>query len=150
MDRRGQRLRLVGGLVEPGDDRGVVGGGVCEGVTGERATGRIAEGTRRAELGQNIVVPRRVDDHADLGVVLRRRSDHCGATDVDQFFGAPGSVLEVGHARAERVEVADDEIDRVDVVFGHVGLMFGVGAIGKDPTVHLGMEGDDPMPEHDR
>ena len=47
--------------------------------------------------------------------------------------------------------VADDvSLDRVDVVFGHVGLVFGVGAIGEDPTVHLGMEGDDPMPEHDR
>ena len=150
MDRRGQRLRLVGGLVEPGNDCGVVGGGVREGVAGERTAGCIAEGTQGAKLGENIVVPRRVDDHADLGVILRRRSDHCGATDIDQFLGATGSVLKVGHARPERVEVADDEIDRVDVVFGHVGLVFGVGAIGEDPTVHLGMEGDDPMPEHDR
>ena len=43
MDRRGQRLRLVGGLVEPGDDRGVVGGGMREGVTGERTAGCVAE-----------------------------------------------------------------------------------------------------------
>ena len=54
-------------------------------------------------------------------------------TDVAQHTGSP---IMLGH--------------RVDVVFGHVGLVFGVGAIGEDPTVHLGMEGDDPMPEHDR
>ena len=46
MDRRGQRLRLVGGLVEPGNDCGVVGGGVREGVAGERTAGCIAEGTQ--------------------------------------------------------------------------------------------------------
>ena len=59
-------------------------------------------------------------------------------------------MLEVGHARPERVEVADNEIDRVDVVFGHVGLVFGIGSIGKDAAVHLGVEGYDSMPEHDR
>ena len=51
---------------------------------------------------------------------------------------------------AERVEVRHHEVDRVDAVLGHVGLVVGVAAVGEDPAVHLRVQRDDPVAEDGR
>ena len=50
-------------------------------------------------------------------------------------------------ARAERVEVGHDEVDRVDAVLGHVLLVVGVAAVGEDPAVHLRVQRHHPVSE---
>ena len=70
--------------------------------------------------------------------------------DVDQFLGPSAPVGKVGDARSEGVEIADDQIDRDDAVVLEVGSVTGVVPIGQDPPVHLRVERDHPVAEHDR
>ncbi len=85
-----------------------------------------------------------------MGVVLRGSPNHCRPADVDEFFGAASSVLELGHARPEGIEVADHKIDRRNTVLGHVGLVLGIGPVGEDAAVDLRVQGDNSVAEHDR
>jgi hypothetical protein len=67
----------------------------------------------------------RVDHHADVGVVLRRGAHHRRAADVDQLDA---------RVAAERVEVDHDQVDRLDAVVGHVGLVLRlVGSASRPP-----------------
>ena len=57
-------------------------------------------------------VVRRVDDDGDAVVVLGRGPHHRRTTDVDQLDSGVGG---------ERIEVDDDEVDRLDAVLGEIG-----------------------------
>ena len=83
---RGRQRHGAGrvGLVEPGDDRGVVGGGVGERLAGQRPPGGSRQAALGPHLGQHRPVVAGVDDDADVGVVLGRRPHHRRAADVDQ------------------------------------------------------------------
>ena len=59
-------------------------------------------------------------------------------------------MLEALEAGAERVEVRHDEVDRLDAVLGHVGLVVGVAAVGEDAAVHLRVQGHHPVAEDRR
>ena len=59
-------------------------------------------------------------------------------------------MLEAGRVASERIEIADDEVDRGDAVGGHVGLVLGIGRVGEDSAMDLRMKRDDPMPEDRR
>ena len=74
---------LVGGR-EPAADRGVVAGGLGEGLVGEPVPGRgrdLAAGL--LQLGADRVVGLGLDDHGDAVVVLGRGADHRRPADVD-------------------------------------------------------------------
>ena len=96
-------------------------------------------------LGRDLVeddaVVDRVHDHTDVGVVLRRSTHHRRAADVDELDA---------RVRGERVQVDDDEVDGVDAVFGHVGLVGRVRRIGEQPAVHLRVQRDDAVIEDGR
>ena len=82
-----------------------------------------------------------------MRVVLGRGADHRRAADVDQVLRVAAAVLERGRVGAERVEVRHDEVDRVDAVLLHVGVVVGVVAVGEDAAVHLRVQRDDPVAE---
>ena len=57
------------------------------------------------------------------------------------------SISSIDGFERERVEVDDDEIDRVDAVLVEVGSVLGVVAVGEDAAVHLRMQRHHSMPE---
>ncbi len=125
--------------VEPGDDGGVVGGGVGEGGPGEPATRRRRERAGGAQLLEHGGVVGRRRDDADVLVVLGRRPHHGRAADVDELDGGVGG---------ERVEVRHHQVDGIDAVGRQVVEVLGLGAVGEDAAVDLGVEGLDPPAEH--
>ena len=103
-------------LGEPLRDRRVVGRGAGEGLRGELLAElqRQAAGVelKRVEHGRIVL---RIGDDRHIGVVLRRGAHHGRAADVDvldhrRIVGAGAAHL------LERVEVDDDEVDRLDAV----------------------------------
>ena len=83
-------------------------------------------------------------------MILCRRSHHRWPANVDELLGPSGPVLKFGHTRTERIEVANNEIDWINAVGRHVGLVLWVVAVSENAAVHLGMQRDDPMAEHHR
>ena len=141
VQRARQRVgRRIGG-VEPRDDRGVVRGGVGERVAGEPPPRRVRQPAVLADLGDDGLVVGRVDDDADVGVVLGRRPHHRRPADVDQLDARVGR---------ERVQVDDDQRDRLDAVLGEVGAVRLVVEVGEDAAVHLRVERHDAMAEDRR
>ena len=141
VQRARQRVgRWIGG-VEPRDDRGVVRGGVRERVAGEPPARRISQSTVLADLGDDGFVVGRVDDDADVGVVLGGCPDQRRPADVDQFDPRVGR---------ERVQVHDDQRDRLDAVLGEIGAVRFVVEIGEDAAMHLRVERHDAMTEDRR
>ena len=104
---------------------------------------RVSRGqpTVGAQLVEHRLVVGRVDDDADVGVVLRRRPHHRRPADVDQ--------LDAGIV-GERVQVDDDEGDRLDAVLLEVAPVVGVVEVGEDAAVHLRVQGDDAVAEDRR
>ena len=70
-------------------------------------------------------------------MVLGGGAHHGRAADVDELDR---------RVRGERVQVRDHEVDGVDAVGLQVGQVLGLGAVGQDPAVDLGVEGLDPPP----
>ena len=142
-----RQLRREGLLaLEPLRDLRVVGSGVGERLRGE---GRAGAQRRAAVLGelveQGVVVARGGDDR-DGGVVLGRRADHGRATDVDHLHDL--GVIRAGrHGVGERVEVADDEVDRRDVELVELVEVVLLGPVGEDPGVDLRVQRLDPAVE---
>ncbi len=131
--------RIAG--VEPGDDRGVVGSGAGERIASEPPPRRVRQPAVLTDLGDDGLVVARIDDDADVGVVLRRRPHERRPTDVDQ--------LDAGVGR-ERVQVDHDQRDRLDAVLGEISAVRLVVEVGEDAAVHLGVERHDPMAEDRR
>ncbi len=152
---RGRQWIGVGHLgclvVEPVDDRRVVGRGMGEGLAGQRAThaGRgVAAGS---DLFEHRLVVGRVDKDRDVLVVLGRRPHQGRAADVDQVLRRRARrVIERRRVGPEWVEVRHHDVDQVDVVVLEIGEVGRVAAVGEEPAVHPGVEGDDPVAEHGR
>jgi hypothetical protein len=104
---------------EPPRDRGVVRRRVGERLGGQPPP-HLQRQTSLGPYGvQDLAVARRAHDDADRGEVLRGRADHRRAADVDLL----DHVVLAGPARhglAERVQVHDHEIDRLDAVLGEL------------------------------
>ena len=133
-------VNRVVGRVEPLDDRRVVGRGVGKGLASQPTFGRRGEFTSRDFLGYSVVVIW-IDNDADELMILRGRSHHRRAANVDEFDPGVG---------AEGIQIYDDQVDRCDVVGFQIGLMFRVVAVGQDSAVNLWMKRHHPMTEHDR
>ncbi len=82
-----------------------------------------------------------------MPVVLRRRTDHCGPSDVDLLddllvSGAGGDGL------PERVEVDHDQLKGLDAVRLHIGDVGLIVESGQDPAVDHGVKSLHSAPEH--
>ena len=136
-----QPVREVDRLGEPVRDRGVVARGVRERLGGQLAAGRQRQ--REAvvvELGQHEAVPLRVAHDGHVAEVLGRRAEHRRAADVDVLDEL--GLVDVAPAGEplERVQVDDDEVDRLDPAAlqrGHVAVLV---PARQDPAVHRRVE----------
>ncbi len=105
---------LVGGR-EPAADRGVVAGGLGEGLVGEPVPGRGGDlPARLFQLGADRVIGLGLDDHRDALVVLGRSADHRRPADVDVLDRDLRVDLVPGDGLLEGVEVDADQVDRLD------------------------------------
>ena len=103
--------------IEPGQvvrDRRVVRGGVRERLLREREPRRGAQRAAvRFHLGDDRVVVGRIGHHRDARVVLRRGAHHRRPADVDVLDRLLERAAGARDRLAERVEVDDDEVDRL-------------------------------------
>ncbi len=110
-----------------------------EGGAGEPAAGGGRQGSGPTQLLQDDGVVGRRGDHAHMLVVLGGRPHHGRPADVDELDGG---------IRREGIEIDDDEVDGVDPVGLEVGPVRGLGAVGQDAAVDLGVQGLDAAAQH--
>src|ERR1017187_1664427 len=72
-------------------------------------------------------------------MVLGGRADHRWSADVDEFDGGIGR---------ERVEIAHHEVNEPDVVVFQVGHVLGLGPVGQNASVDLGVQRLHPSAQH--
>ena len=119
----------------------VVGGDLCERVARQATFRLLADLAVGAQFVEHHGVVGRVDDDCYELVVLCCSPHHGRATDIDQLDAGVGG---------EGVEVADQQVDWLDAVLGHVGLVFSLRRIRQQTAVNRGMKGDDSMVEDGR
>ena len=97
-------------------------------------------------LGEHRAVVERIDHDGDAVMVLGRGAHHRRSADVDVLDGVLEGAARLGDGRGERIQVDDDEVDRLDAVLAHDGV---VGAApAEQAAVDLRVQGLDP-PVHD-
>ncbi len=110
-----------------------------EGRARELVSRRVGQRVGRDDLLEDRVVLAGAREDADVFVVLRRGAHHGRPADVDQFDRGIG---------AKGIEVADDEVDGRDVVFGEGREVLGLGPVGQDARVEPGMQRLDATVQH--
>ena len=97
--------------------------------------------------GEHSVVPERVGDDRDAGMVFRGGPDHRRAADVDLLdaFVDAGTGFD---GLAERIQVDDDEFERRDPELLERRGVLGFAQIGQQPGVHSRVQCLDPAVEH--
>ena len=144
----GRRSRSSGPVLEPADDRRVVGLGVLESLQGKLSA--VLERHRPvtlAQRGQHGVVVGRIDDHHNPFVVLGRRPGHARSTDVDHLNRLGRGHSLPGDRLLERIEIDGDDVDRGDSLLGKLGHVALVGSIRQDAAVNARVKGLDPTPQ---
>ena len=134
-----RRHRLTDCGSHPVRDRRIVDGGPCERLLRKApAEGEDGAAGRHGREDLRIVVG--IDHNRDVGMVLGGAADHCRAADVNILDG--GGVIATGRdRRLERVEVHDEQVDRLDIMRQHRRFVFRVFADRKQTAVDLGMQG---------
>jgi hypothetical protein len=92
---------------------------------------------------QHVAVPRWIDHDRHTGVVLGRRPDHRRPTDVDLLHGFVGACAG-GHRCGERVEAADNQVERLDIQLGQLADVVFLPPVGQDAGVDARMQRLDP------
>ena len=138
---------LVGGR-EPAADRGVVAGGLGEGLVRQPVPGGGRDLTAGLlELGADRVVGLRLDDDGDALVVLGGGADHRRPADVDVLDRVVVLDFVAGDRLLEGVEVDADQVDRLDPLALERRHVLGVGAPRQERGVQARVEGLDPAAE---
>ncbi|MDI2023460.1 hypothetical protein PJL18_04008 [Paenarthrobacter nicotinovorans] len=97
----------------------------------------------------NGTVEVRVRDDGDGGVVLRGRTHHGGASDVDLLHDV--ILRRAGlHGLDERVQVHHHEVEGFDLHAGKGVHVRRNATVGQDAAVHAGVQGLDPAVQHFR
>ncbi len=87
-----------------------------------------------------------IDHDGDVLVVLRCRPDHGRAADVDVFDGGRQVAARLGNSGFKRVQIDRNQIDRLDAVLGHDGVVY--AATTQNPAMDHGVQGLDPAVHH--
>src|SRR5439155_16648378 len=140
VERDDERVGELLARVEPGRDRGLVGGRVRERLRRQATTCIERELPARAELLEHLVVLLGLTHGGAVGEVLRRAAEHRRAADVDRL-----DRLLLRHAPPrgdllERIEVDADEVEGLDPVLLERGDVFRLVAAGEDPGVDAGVK----------
>ncbi|BCK69111.1 hypothetical protein Srufu_030640 [Streptomyces libani subsp. rufus] len=141
----GERRVVRVAVKEPRGDGHVVGRGVLEGLRRQP----LALVQREAAVGdglEDLAVVGGVDDDGHRRVVLGGGADHRGAADVDLLHTLVGGGAG-GHGLPERVEVDDDQVERLDAEPGQLLAVVLQAEVGQDAGVHLRVQGLDPAVE---
>ncbi len=128
---------------DPGNDGGVVGGGVEEGLGGERSAQCVSQPTVLDCLGHDVVLVRG-RHHPDVTMVLGRGPHHGRPTDVDLLDDLVLGDVGKGHRLPKRVEGDHHQLESGDPLLGQ---LFGIGLVvgpGQDPSEDPGVEGLHP------
>src|SRR5208282_6433731 len=112
-----RNVKVRGNSFEAGRDRGVIGGGCCEGFLRQPPLGGERECAAGAGefFGNRLVVSRRSDD-GDVVKILGGGADHGGSADVDVLNQLLESHAGLGGSFFEGVEIHDDHVDWRDAV----------------------------------
>ncbi len=133
---------------EPAADRGVVAGGLGEGLVGEPVAGRGRDlAGALLQLGADRVVGLGFDDDGDALVVLRRGADHRRPADVDVLDRDLVGDFVPGDSLLEGVEVDADEVDRLDPLALQRRHVLGVAAPRQERRVQPRVQGLHPAAE---
>ena len=135
-------------VCEPVRDRRVVSGGagisLLRQSLAQRQRGLAAMGV---EIGQHGSVIGTLDDNRDVVMVLGGGADHRRPPDID-VLDAVVIAFAGRDRRLERIEVHHQQIDRLDAMADHRGLMLGMGAHGEQSAMDLRMERLDATVHH--
>ena len=138
---QGRRQKGSLSLVEPAHNSSVVGGGPGEGLSRQSLPGGCAQLSPLLDLLEYGRVVQRIGYHPHVVMVFGGRPDQGRASYVDVFRA--GSAL-------EGVQIHHHQVDRIDAVLFHLGLMGGIGSVGQDAAVNLGVERHHPMSQQGR
>ena len=134
----------------PVADRRIIGGSA--GIGGLRQGLAKCQGgiiAVQIQFGQQRAIVGWVHHNRNIGMVFRRRPDHCRATDINVFDH--GVVIgPFGQHILERIQVDHQQVDLVDVVVFHRGQMCGVVAHRQQPAMHARVQGFHPAIHHFR
>ena len=100
-------------------------------------------GRKRCDYALVVV---RVCNNGNRRVILGGGAQHGRAADIDVLDGIGERCVCVRDSRLERVQIDDDDIDRLDAVLGHRRLIDTTA--GEDAAMNVGMQRFDP-PVHD-
>ena len=95
----------------------------------------------RAERIEQAIVVSGINDDADMRMVLRRRTQHCRAADIDVLNGICFADVGLRNRRLERIEIDDQQVDRLNAVLFH--HRFINAATTKQATVDAWVQGLD-------
>lgn len=99
------------------------------------------------QLTEEASVVLRITQNCDTLVVLRSSADESNAANVNLLNSFWDADVDLGNGVLEGVEVADDEVDLVDVLVGQV-LLIGSEVASEDAGVDGRVEGLDTACEH--
>ena len=103
----------------------------------EGETGLGGHGTFSLDLLDDLRVVSRINDNCDGTVILGRGADHRGAADIDVFDGVSERAVRLRDRLLKRVEVHDDEVDRINAVLFQSLHVLGEVAAGQNAGVNL-------------
>lgn len=133
-------------LAEEARDSSVVVGGLLEGLQGVLLAASLGDLTG-LKLLEELGVVSGVGEDSHTLVVLGRSAEQSHTTDINLLDGLVDSDVHLGDGLLEGVQVADNEVDLGDLLFGEV-LLVGLDVAGKDTTVHGGVESLDTATKH--
>ena len=92
---------------------------------------------RVLKFGDNFGILRRIRDHGDIPIILRRRPNERGATDVDIFNRFREFDILALNRRFKRIEVGNDQIYRFNAVRGGLRTVLRIISQRKQTAINL-------------
>ena len=128
-------------VAHPLHDREIVTSDVSEGLDCKALSGGGRQSDVIAQLDEDGLILIGTGYDPDVGVVLGCCPHHSRTADVDLLDRRLG---------LERIQVGDDEVERLDAVLLHVRLVFGIGRNRQDATVDVWVQGDNTVSQDRR
>jgi hypothetical protein len=148
IENSGKRPRLCA-ISEIRADGTIIGSGARKSGGGEAFARGQAEGAVVSphffEQGRVLI---RTGDNGYVAVILGRRANHRRPADVDVLDNFLVCCPWTRYGCLEGIQITNDEIDRLNIVFLQRLDVFGIVADGEDAAVDAGMQRLDPAVEH--